>query len=101
MGYKHTPGPWSVKKHFSEWLIGDGNYLIATTAGSPAHLGRASAERDAANACLLAAAPDLLEALQKISNGQEMTGDFTHAETVLRYQEIARAAIAKATGEQQ
>lgn len=50
---------------------------------------------------LIAAAPDLLEALQKISNGQEMTGDFTHVETVLRYQEIARAAIAKATGEQQ
>ncbi len=50
---------------------------------------------------LMAAAPDLLEALQKISNGQEMTGDFTHVETVLRYQEIARAAIAKATGEPQ
>ena len=101
MGYKHTPAPWFEVKHFSEWLISDGSCLVATTAGSPAHLGLAHAKRDAANARLIAAAPDMLEALQKISNGQEMTGDFTHAETVLRYQEIARAAIAKATGEPQ
>ncbi len=42
----------------------------------------------------------LIEALQRIGAGQEMEGRFTHAETVLRYQEIARAVIAKATGEQ-
>jgi len=68
MKAKYTPGPWYVNKHFSEWLIGDGdgNYLIAKTAGSPAYLGRASAERDAANARLIAAAPDLLKALQDL-----------------------------------
>ena len=41
----------------------------------------------------------LLKALQKIAGGQEMKGEFTHLETVLRYQEIARAAII-AAGEQ-
>jgi hypothetical protein len=48
-----------------------------------------SAERD-----------ELLAALQRIADGQEMSGVFTFADVVLRYQEIARAAIAKATGEQ-
>ena len=84
MGYKHTPGPWSVKKHFSEWLIGDGNYLIATTAGSPAHLGRASAERDAANACLLAAAPELLAATDQAANGTLLDDALNHDDDSLR-----------------
>jgi hypothetical protein len=43
---------------------------------------------------------ELLAALQRIADGQEMSGVFTFADVVLRYQEIARAAIAKATGEQ-
>ena len=42
---------------------------------------------------------ELLAALQRIADGQEMSGVFTFADVVLRYQEIARAAIAKATGE--
>ena len=41
----------------------------------------------------------LLAALQRIADGQEMSGVFTFADVVLRYQEIARAAIARATGE--
>ena len=99
MGYKHTPGPWSVKKHFSEWLIGDGNYLIATTAGSPAHLGRASAERDAANARLIAAAPDLLKALEDCV--AVMDRELAGLKVIQPEFSAARAAIAKATGEQQ
>ena len=43
---------------------------------------------------------ELLAALQRIADGQEMSGVFTLADVVLRYQEIALAAIAKATGEQ-
>lgn len=35
--------------------------------------------------------------LEAIANGQVMTGKFTHAETVLRYQEIARKALAAPT----
>ena len=43
---------------------------------------------------------ELLAALQRIADGQEMSGVFTFADVVLRYQEIARTAIARATGEQ-
>ena len=43
---------------------------------------------------------ELMAALQRIADGQEMSGVFTFADVVLRYQEIARAAIARATGEQ-
>ena len=43
---------------------------------------------------------ELLAALQRIADGQEMSGVFTFSDVVLRYQEIARAAIARATGEQ-
>ena len=50
-------------------------------------------------AVLSAAAPDLLETLQRIAEGKVMQGEFSHAETVLAYQELARAAIAKAKGE--
>lgn len=42
---------------------------------------------------------ELLAAVRRIADGQEMSGVFTFADVVLRYQEIARAAIAKATGE--
>lgn len=43
---------------------------------------------------------ELMAALQRIADGQEMSGVFTFADVVLRYQEIARAVIARATGEQ-
>ena len=43
---------------------------------------------------------ELMAALQRIADGQEMSGVFTFVDVILRYQEIARAAIARATGEQ-
>ena len=43
---------------------------------------------------------ELLAALKRIADGQELSGTYTFADVVLRYQEIARAAIARATGEQ-
>ena len=43
---------------------------------------------------------ELMAVLQRIADGQEMSGTYTFADVVLRYQEIARAAIARATGEQ-
>lgn len=104
MGYKHTPAPWFEVKHFSEWLISDGSRLVATTAGSPAHLGLAHAKRDAANARLIAAAPDLLKAAltfeeycDAMDAGDDVTAMLKYAEA----QTARRAAIAKATGEPQ
>ena len=42
---------------------------------------------------LAAKAARLEAALQQIADGNVMTGTFTHLETVLRYQEIARDAL--------
>lgn len=38
----------------------------------------------------------LRTALERIAAGQEMSGIWTHAETVVRYQEIARKALGQA-----
>ena len=105
MTTKHTPGPWYVGSGTHE---GRNIYSVASVTDDEGFTYQpivASAEDDGikcwdANARLIAAAPDLLEALQRIADGQEMSGVFTFADVVLRYQEIARAAIAKATGEQ-
>ena len=50
------------------------------------------------DAKLIEAAPDLLDALSTIANGEVMGGGHSHIDTVLAYQNIARAAIAKVTG---
>lgn len=90
----HTPAPWVIGNP-TEIHAADGTRIVmCCQTADDADLCQAEA-----NARLIAAAPDLLAALERIAIGQEMTGCFTHAETVLRYQEIARAAIAKATGE--
>lgn len=91
---KHTPKSWHGYKDGTQWVISNGTHLIATTAGSPAHLGPGHANRDKANAHLIAAVPELLEALEACLDYGSMTG----AEWV---KEKARAAIAKARGEQQ
>lgn len=44
---------------------------------------------------VVAAIDAMRAALERIAAGQEMTGNFTHAETVLRYQEIARGDAAR------
>lgn len=77
MNTQHTPGPW---KHDETWgLIKHGKTEIcALHSGNPA------------NACLIAAAPELLEALQ------EIVWTYGFREPDIR--EIARDAIAKAEG---
>ena len=86
MNSKHTPGPWS----YQEWgrLIldsgqGSSQLQVATVALNTRR------DEGTANARLIAAAPELLEALEDIvSNGYGMYAA-----------KLARAAIAKATGE--
>jgi len=91
----HTPGPWHWSDRYpmvssgeKTWsLIGEDGYGILSCDGvenSPQGL------NDEANARLIAAAPDLLEAIQGIRSFVEMfNGDLTKID----------AAIAKATGE--
>lgn len=86
----HTPGPW----HFSEMVsaaVVIGNEVVKLGCG----------EESKATARLIAAAPDLLEALQSIAEcceEDQTARDYASRQTEIRG--IARAAIAKATGEQ-
>ena len=88
----HTPGPWEAIKPdsvggYRVYTAGKGYTLIATLGYV-----RDSAQ-EAANARLIAAAPDLLAALIKLSEATDPIG------WDLRM-ELARAAIAKAEGRQ-
>lgn len=108
---KHTPGPW--KAHFEDAYFVTGPDLgrvamMMNLKGAHGLGGRRSGNESAANARLIAAAPDLLEALQSVAmwaenqaDGQSKGGHATFDLMMLREQrDIARAAIAKATGEQ-
>ena len=97
---KHTPGPWEIKRHY------DPGYKFIS---APKHSGLAQVvwcmeDEDRspeceANAHLIAAAPELLEALEKVDSYWSSPGEddwVTHYNTVLQ---PVRAAIAKAKGE--
>ena len=64
---RHTPGPWWVDETFTIWTGGlaiayaDGSHVAHTTRGFEGPDGEAYA-----NARLIAAAPDLLEALKDV-----------------------------------
>lgn len=104
---KHTPGPW---RFYTEPqpngcpIVGnDKGLMVAMLAHSinyPEQFGEAMA-----NAQLIAAAPELLEALQELNNyvtQEQMATDgaVVYSTTqVNRIAFIARAAIAKAKGE--
>ena len=88
---KHTPGPWKVILHGNEEypyplsvLSEDGEKWIA----------RNGYVSTIPNARLIASAPELLEALQKIADGRSGNCVFQDMGVL---QKIARHAIAKAT----
>jgi hypothetical protein len=91
MSTQHTPGPWASNSadSFELGVYGNG-YRIAKMTGGEIN-------RDIANARLIAAAPELLDALQAIVKSladQDDEGLIEHAQQMID----ARAAIAKATG---
>ena len=115
---KHTPGPWQVgSRHTSNGVWTQGGDLIAST-----HSSQRAVDRDAqileqdANARLIAAAPELLDALRKCVNLLEETeresgrlveygeedpfrmGEWFECDDNALF-EAARAAIAKAEGQ--
>ena len=90
----HTPGPWHYRRG-DEWshsvvthhgTLPDGSQNCWTVAD----INKMREPEHEANARLIAAAPELLEALKRLLTDE----DYPQAERV------ARAAIAKATGEQ-
>lgn len=91
--FKGTPGPWEVEDNGHFYDINAGRTTVGDTCSSiswfdnDVHRGPVAK----ANARLIAAAPELLEALQMI-----MTGDFYMPKESA---DAARAAINKALGE--
>lgn len=95
---KFTPGPWGLDAGFESskpgdfdeyWQVHDGADAIACSANC-------YAENREANAHLIAAAPELYEALDNIATATH-NGFNIHENSVLIAE--ARAALAKARGE--
>jgi hypothetical protein len=86
----HTPGPWNDGLHHQGHLAiqSDSGRLVAFCGAISRNDGQLE---NLANARLIAAAPDLLHALQMI--------DSNAAESAKWIRRVARDAIAKATGE--
>ena len=97
---KHTPGPWILDEESIDlldfelethriWINADGMHI--------GYVDGPRTEERKANARLIAAAPDLLEALKEIVKSladQDDEGMIEHVDPMIK----ARAAIAKATG---
>jgi hypothetical protein len=99
----HTPGPW-LHDAQDDWrdicqTTGIGRHVIACVTPSVGGVGE---ETDRANARLIAAAPELLDALSDLATAMEAVlakpGDETRRPHAAHYAKLARAAIAKATG---
>lgn len=102
MNTKHTPGPWKAEG-WKGIVVNDSNgHTLALAPGCSY-----SIEEMAANARLIAAAPDLLEALQNVIASTALPSAWSDDISEAQWQrqrldecrDFARAAIAKATGE--
>lgn len=118
MTTKYTPGPWYTGEPFAAFEGGTLRFHISQADGAPytphysdvAHLVAETVageriEIQRANANLIAAAPELLEALQEIMKAHDSDeasgGEMWYAEVLSPAIEKHRGLIAKATGEQQ
>ena len=85
---KHTPGPWTYDRSGYSLYVNSGRELVTALSMDGKRL-----ETSEANARLIAAAPDLLDALLMVLD------DPNALDGRPRTYEYVRAAIAKATGE--
>ena len=98
----HTPGPWHrnikpARKYPTVWA-GRNTHIAAVVAGAPHGSGNGetmSDEEMEANIDLIAAAPEMLEALERLLAAADMT---TFSDQFPQECENARAALSKATG---
>ena len=102
---KHTPGPWRRCGGFTPAycaIHSNDGYIVFGLADPGAHTEQGQpikapdTDTQHANARLIAAAPDLLEALKKLDNFFETYRPEGHP--VSDPHELVRAAIAKAEG---
>ena len=96
---EHTPGPWEVVELVDGYDIRspESRCRIATASDPEAVWGAVGREEDA---CLIAAAPELLEALEELFHLIDSAHDGERVFT-FKMQRKAKAAIAKAKGEEQ
>jgi hypothetical protein len=95
---KHTPGPWTFDPNGGLPVI----QIYCSDNKNPFHGSRSDAEQ-IANAVLMAAAPDMFDALESIRSRftEAIALGLSAAEAYDSfYQEIVDEAIAKATGSQ-
>lgn len=95
----HTPGPWELGQNFSyeTALVSSNGETVAYAAwdgGSGCHL----EIKNPADAALIAAAPELLEALEAAEKLYLEGILFTDCKDIERVHQSRRAAIAKAKG---
>lgn len=103
MKTQHTPGPWMNTPMQDTIWTADGMTKIATIADLPWNDGKSDWMTEQANARLIAAAPELLEALQACIEIVARVGTVAIEEgtIILRAQaclDQARAVIAKVQG---
>jgi hypothetical protein len=96
----HTPGPWRIEGHrkypkgtIVEWTVSFG--FSPAGDGPEGYVGYVNASKE--DARLMAAAPDLLEALKKLEEASDDSDDCQYGTLSTSFvRDIARAAIAKA-----
>jgi hypothetical protein len=93
---KHTPGPW---EQMPSGVMGSLSVWNPQRALVVAMAGGMSAEEGLSNARLIAAAPELLEALQEFVRVLNSGTPVNLIQEIGQAGDVARAAIAKATGE--
>ena len=93
---KHTPGPWA----FYDDTALTGCIEIVALGKTVARIYRSVPEKDLPNARLIAAAPDLLEALRDAVTMIDSLNSAYGSEQVDSVASNGRAVIAKALGEQ-
>lgn len=107
METKHTPGPWGINNTImvSASPVILPSSVVAHRYGSTdtickfSFMTRKPHDEERANARLIAAAPDLLDALRLLLDGLETYApEFMHGLPKADYIRAARAAIAKAEG---
>lgn len=90
---KHTPGPWARSTLGFQVLTGDGRHSICEARD------RRGQEEQVANAQLIAAAPDLLEACEAVDEFFVRHANSGLVQSEIDFLNKVRAAIAKATAE--
>jgi|CXWL01.1.fsa_nt_gi hypothetical protein len=91
-----TPGPWTIRHEFN---VFGGDRLVANTGGRGGNVNPEGIRREnLANARLIAAAPELLEALKQCDALLAVTDSLEAMQDQRHPLNAARAAIAKAEG---